>query len=711
MSITRKICVLTGVALASCGIVFGTALSGLSRIKALAGASDPQAVQAAFSSARTLSMLVFFIGVAVILALGYMIWRSLVKPLNMMQDAISRAADQLDFTASADVENNDEIGDTLNAYNRLLAQLRKSFAEMQVANENMLEITEEVDVTSRKIARNSQVQSDASSNMAAAVQEMTVSISIVAQQAKDADDYTQDSRNIAEQSSGSILNTVDGIRTISETVGEAATRIKTLRADCDSISAMAGIIHEIADQTNLLALNAAIEAARAGEQGRGFAVVADEVRKLAERTTKSTQDISALVVRMQDSARSAVESMSATEQAVGHGVVNAQHAGESIERIKDGATAAAGVVEEIAGAIREQQTASTEIAQNIEQIAQMSEQNSAAAASSAAAVSRISQTGREISMALSQFKIDNRKKVLELRVADIQNDEHPAVRALRAMAEMVEERSDGRMRMKVISKGAFGSEKEALEQIKLGGLDMTRSMLSSINKDCPATVVPAMPFLFRSIDHMQRAMDGGPGQQILESCASGGLIGLAFYDSGARSIYANKAIRSLNDMRGLKLRVPQSDLWIAVANAMGARATPMALDEIISGQKMGLIDGAENNLPSYEGFKHFEVFKNLSFTEHSMAPDIVVFSKRRWDTLAEEDRQILSTAARESVQIMRRLWKEREDQAMRAVGAAGTMFCRDVDKGSFQSAMRPVYDKFVTTSEQRTLLQAIQSIR
>ncbi|GAB2897423.1 hypothetical protein GCM10027046_28710 [Uliginosibacterium flavum] len=711
MSITRKIFLLICVALASCGVIFGAALTGLSRMQAAAGSAEPQAVQAAFSSARSLTMVALVVGVVVILGLGYLLWRSLIQPLQRMQETISHAADKLDFTATANISANDEIGQSLSAYNRLLESLRKSFVAIQESTTRMLDVTEEVDVSSRKIARNSQIQSDASANMAAAVEEMTVSISIVAQQAQDADHHTQDSRNIAEQSSGAIMNTVDGIRTISDSVGEAAARIKTLRVDCDSISAMAGIIHEIADQTNLLALNAAIEAARAGEQGRGFAVVADEVRKLAERTTKSTQDISALVLRMQDSARSAVDSMVKTEQAVGLGVVNAQQAGESIDRIKAGSVAAAGVVEDIAGAIREQQTASTQIAQNIEQIAQMSEQNSAAAGASATAVSRISQAGREIAQSLSLYKVDNSRRVIELRVADIHGDEHPAVRAVRAMAELIEQRSDGRMKMKIMSKGSFGAEKEALEQIKNGGLDMTRTMLSSLNKDCPATVVPAMPFLFRSIDHMQKAMDGAPGQQILASCAAGGFVGLGFYDSGARSIYANKAVKSIADMRGIKLRVPPSDLWIAIANAMGARATPMALDEIISGQRMGLVDAAENNLPSYEGFKHSEVFKYFSFTEHSMSPDILVFSRKRWESLAEEDRKIIADAARESVGIMRRFWKEREEQASRAVSAAGSIFVRDVDKASFERAMKPVYDKFITTADQRTLMQAIQAIR
>ncbi|PAT00174.1 MAG: hypothetical protein BSR46_03735 [Candidatus Dactylopiibacterium carminicum] len=194
-------------------------------------------------------------------------------------------------------------------------------------------------------------------------------------------------------------------------------------------------------------------------------------------------------------------------------------------------------------------------------------------------------------------------------MADIHNDDHPAVRALRSMAERLRERSNGRIVLKVMSGGAFGAEKEALAQLKRGGLDMTRVMVSQLNQDCPATVVPGMPFLFRSIEHMQRAMDGKPGQDILASCAPGGYVGLAFYDSGARSIYATRPVRSLADVRGMKLRVPQSDLWIAIAKAMGAQPTPMSIDEIVTGARMGLVDAAENNLPSYQGFKHNELFQ------------------------------------------------------------------------------------------------------
>ena len=361
--------------------------------------------ESAFSRTLTITISAAVIGVAIIGVLGFLLGRSITKPLGSMQRAIIRTATELDFTDSIKVRSNDEIGRTLQAYNELLAKLRSSFGEIQAASARMASITAEVDTTSKEIAENSLAQSDASSGMAAAIEELTVSISMVATQAQDASHHTQASRDKADQGAEVILSTVSGIQTISESVREASSRIDALRNDSESISSVANIIKEIADQTNLLALNAAIEAARAGEQGRGFAVVADEVRKLAERTSKSTQEISSLLRQMQDSAKRAVDTMAAAVREVDAGVENAQRAGESINEIKEGSNTVVGAVEEISEAVREQSAASTSISQRIEQIAQMTERNTAAAESTSKAVHRMSDMSREIAQALTAYKV------------------------------------------------------------------------------------------------------------------------------------------------------------------------------------------------------------------------------------------------------------------------------------------------------------------
>lgn len=381
------------------------AFDKLVEIKTGGVANVAKSAESSFNQTLTITIASALLGVGLIGVWGFMLGKSIIRPLRAMQQAITRTASDLDFTDSMRIDSDDEIGTTLAAYNALLSKLRSSFAEVQAAARKMVDITSSVDQTSKEIAENSLAQSDAASGMAAAIEELTVSISMVATQADDASLHTQESSAKAEQGAEVILATVKGIQTISESVSTASNRIDALRHDSESISSVANIIKEIADQTNLLALNAAIEAARAGEQGRGFAVVADEVRKLAERTTKSTQEISTLLAQMQDSAKLAVFSMEGAVAEVNSGVRSAQLAGQSINEIKSGSSTVVQAVGEISEAVREQSAASTSISQRIEQIAQMTERNTVAAESTAEAVHEMSNMSKEIASALSQYKV------------------------------------------------------------------------------------------------------------------------------------------------------------------------------------------------------------------------------------------------------------------------------------------------------------------
>lgn len=306
--------------------------------------------------------------------------------------------------------------------------------------------------------------------------------------------------------------------------------------------------------------------------------------------------------------------------------------------------------------------------------------------------------------ALAQQKI-------ELRAADYWDDEYPTVRGMKKFAELLNQRTNGRITMRVFSSGALGTEKETLEQVKVGALDLVRVNISPMNNICQETLVPTLPFLFNSIDHMHKALDSAIGDEILASCEANGYIGLAFYDSGARSIYTRKPVRNIADMKGVKLRVQQSDLWVSLAGAMGANATPMPMGEVYTAFKTGLVDAAENNIPSYESSKHFEVVKYYSKTEHSMAPEVVMYSKRMWDKLSPEDRKIIRQAAKDSVPFQRQYWAERDAASLKIVLAGGAQIVADVNKKSFQDAMGPVYAKFVTTPKLKELVKRVQDIK
>ncbi len=302
-------------------------------------------------------------------------------------------------------------------------------------------------------------------------------------------------------------------------------------------------------------------------------------------------------------------------------------------------------------------------------------------------------------------------QALEFRSADIHNaDDYPTVVAVKYMSELLEKKSGGKHKIKVFNKGALGSEKETIDQVKIGALEMTRVNISPMNGICPLTQVPTMPFLFRSVDHMRKSLDGPVGEEILKNCESAGFIGLAFYDSGARSIYAKKPIKTVADAKGLKIRVQQSDLWVALVGAMGANATPMPYGEVYTGLKTGLIDAAENNIPSFDTAKHAEAVKIYSKTEHSMAPEMLLISKIVWDKLPKAEQDMVRAAAKESVAFQRQKWDEQETKSLANVKAAGAQIV-EVDKASFQAVMGPVYEKFMTTADMKRLVKAVQDTK
>jgi len=299
----------------------------------------------------------------------------------------------------------------------------------------------------------------------------------------------------------------------------------------------------------------------------------------------------------------------------------------------------------------------------------------------------------------------------EFRSSDIHPEDYPTVLAVRHMGELVSQRTNGRHSIKVFAKSVLGIEKDTIEQTKLGAIAMTRVNVAPMNNICPETMVPTMPFLFSSKEQMRHVLDSAIGDEILKACEAQGFVGLAFYDSGARSIYTvKKPVKTLADAKGLKVRVQQSDLWVSLLEAMGANATPMPYGEVYTALKTGLVDAAENNYPSYESSRHFEVAKFYNKTEHSMAPEILLFSKKTWDTLTPADQQIFRAAAKESVVYMRRLWDEREEKSLATVKAGGAQIV-EVDKASFQAAMKPVYDKFLKDPKLQDMVKRVQAVK
>ncbi|CAJ0790102.1 Solute-binding protein [Ralstonia condita] len=295
------------------------------------------------------------------------------------------------------------------------------------------------------------------------------------------------------------------------------------------------------------------------------------------------------------------------------------------------------------------------------------------------------------------------------RVADVHGDTYPTNMAVKFMGEEIAKATGGKDTVKVFGNSALGSEKDTIDQVRIGAIDMVRANGAAFNEIVPESVIPSLPFLFRDIDHFRKVMYGPVGQKILDAFAAKGFVALTFYESGARSIYAKRAIHSPADMKGLKIRVQPSDLMVDEIKAMGGTPTPMPFSEVYTGLKTGLVDAAENNIPSYEETKHFEVAQIFSETEHAMTPEVLVFSKKIWDTLTPQEQAAIRKAAADSVPYYVKLWTAREQAATAAVtkGNATIVPAAQVDRAAFVKAMQPVWTKYETTQQMKDIVNAI----
>ncbi len=300
----------------------------------------------------------------------------------------------------------------------------------------------------------------------------------------------------------------------------------------------------------------------------------------------------------------------------------------------------------------------------------------------------------------------------DFRSSDVHPADYPTVLAVKHMGKLLSDQTKGRLGIRVYPSGSLGTEKDNIEQLKIGGLDMMRINAGVLNSVVPETIATVMPFVFRSTEHMRKVLDGPIGDEILTSMEVQGLVGLAFYDSGSRSFYtAKRPIKSLTDMKGLKIRVQQSDLFVAMIEALGANPTPMPLGEVYTALKTGIVDAAENNWPSYESSRHFEAAKYYSLSQHSLAPEVLVISKKIWDALSKEDQALMRKSAKESVPYMRKLWDEREIKSRKMVEAAGSQAVTLANRQEFIDAMKPVYAKFANTPKLQSLIKRIQDTK
>lgn len=286
---------------------------------------------------------------------------------------------------------------------------------------------------------------------------------------------------------------------------------------------------------------------------------------------------------------------------------------------------------------------------------------------------------------------------------------HPVHKAMVYMAERLDDISGGTMRLDIYPGGQLGSERELIELLQIGSLAMTKVSSSPLEGFVPEMKVFSMPYVFRSQEHFWRVLNGEVGRELLMAGEKVRLRGLGYFDAGSRSYYTvNKPVRSPEDLKGMKIRVQNSQTSVRMVRAMGGSGTPISWGELYTALQQGVVDGAENNPPSFYSSKHYEVSKYYTLNEHTSVPDIILISSHVWNSLSSQQQQWLQQAMDEAVVFQRELWKKASDDALKAVAAAGVEIIYP-DKQPFMDSVQEMYESYKGTPAYE-LLKRIQQL-
>jgi len=286
-----------------------------------------------------------------------------------------------------------------------------------------------------------------------------------------------------------------------------------------------------------------------------------------------------------------------------------------------------------------------------------------------------------------------------LKASDVHAVGYPTVVAVENLGKKLEQATNGRISVQMYPSMQLGGEKEAIEQAQIGAIAFARVSVGALGPVVDDLNVFNMPYVFRNTAHMQHVIDGPIGQELLDKVTNSGkgIIGLCWMDAGARNFYnTKKPIKSVADLKGLKIRVIGNPIFVDMANAMGGNGVAMGYDQVFSALQTGVVDGAENNPPSFVFDNHYQVAKFYTVDEHLIVPEMLVFSKKAWDGLSKEDQALLVKFAKEAQQEERKLWEAYERQAMDKAKAAGVQIIEvsGAEKKAFQDAVKPVWDKY-----------------
>jgi tripartite ATP-independent transporter DctP family solute receptor len=310
--------------------------------------------------------------------------------------------------------------------------------------------------------------------------------------------------------------------------------------------------------------------------------------------------------------------------------------------------------------------------------------------------------GRALSIAIAGLSLIATSAFAQQKVVLKASDVHPAgyptVVAVENMGKKLEAATNGRISVQMFPSMQLGGEKEAIEQAQIGAIALARVSVGALGPVIDDLNVLNLPFLFRNTAHMQKVIDGPIGQELLDKVTNNpraGLVAICWMDAGARSVYDTKRpIKSIADLKGLKVRVMGNPMFVDMMNALGGNGVAMGYDQVFSALQTGVVDGAENNPPSFVFDNHYQVAKYYTLTEHLIVPEILVMSRKTWDQLSKEDQALIMKFGREAQLEERALWTKYENDAMEKAKAAGIQITQIDDKAPFQDAVKPVWNKY-----------------
>lgn len=290
---------------------------------------------------------------------------------------------------------------------------------------------------------------------------------------------------------------------------------------------------------------------------------------------------------------------------------------------------------------------------------------------------------------------------------------YPNTVALEHFAHTITEKTDGRIQAKVYNNAVLGDQPQAIQQVMSGALQFGNFNMSPMGAFVPATEVLSLPYLFDSVDQAYKILKGPIGEKLADAMAKKGLIVLSWFTSGARSFYNSKhPIRKPSDVKGLRIRVQDSDLYVNMVKALGGNPTPLPFHQVYTALANGVIDGAENNFPSYRETKHYEVAKYYSLDKHFIIPECLCVSRKAWKALSEKDQKVVRKAAVAAAKEQRRLWAKAAQEARTFVAQHGAIINEIENLEPFQEAMKPVYQTFFEEHpEQRDLVKKIRNMK